>query len=123
MLDYLVNSFNGKVRIIDHYHNFTDHRGRLAQHLSREFNRNDQPDWLHLNEAGLRVLSVAIKNGVFVLKREARDRGSGGQGSGGQGSGGIGQQYGQSGYSGAVVRGRPQYRRGGNTHRGRGRNR
>ena len=74
---------------------------------------------LHLNEAGLRVLSVAIKNSIFLLKRELRERGSGGRGSGSGGSGGTGQQQGQSSlsYAGAVRR--PQYQWGGGTYRGR----
>ena len=114
----LGNSFDGKVRIIDHFRNFTDHRGQLSQHLSRDVNRSQEPDWLHLNEAGLRVLSVAIKNSIFEYKRESRDRGSGGQGSGG-----TGQQSRQSSYAGAVAHGRPQYRRGGSANRGQGRNR
>ena len=106
-------------QLIYHFSNFADHRGHLAQHLSRDVNRLNEPDMLHLNEAGLRVLSVAIKNSIFLLKRELRERGSGGRGSGSGGSGGTGQQQGQSSlsYAGAVRR--PQYQWGGGTYRGR----
>ena len=49
----------------------------LTPGLSREFDSSGQPDQLHLNPAGLRVFSIAIKNALFLRKR-LQERGAGG---------------------------------------------
>ncbi len=85
LTDDLCKSFSNNVRIISHSHRFCNSRGQLTKHLSRDINKNNEPDMLHLNEAGLRVLSMAIKNSIFIVKRERRDRGAGiSGGSGGR---------------------------------------
>ncbi len=115
LIDDLGNSFNNNVRIVNHFHRFANSRGHLNQHLSKELNRNNEPDMLHLNEAGLRVFSVTIKNSIFVVKHEGRDKGAGGR-RGGRGSsvGTGGVQRGPMDYAGAM--GRP--RGGGRNNRG-----
>ena len=87
------------IRIIDGFSKFTDSLGKLSSPLSREFNNRGEPDYLHLNESGLRVLSVTIKSAIFFRKI-----------SGGGTGGGVEQQGGRASYSSAL-RGLP--------HRGR----
>ncbi len=69
IVEDLVNSYN-EIKVINSYYKFADSRGHLTQHLSRELSSDNQPDVLHLNKIGLRVLSVVIKNSIFAVKRE-----------------------------------------------------
>ena len=68
IIDDLCKSFT-RVKYIDSYRKFTDSNGFLSSSLSREFSGDNQPDYLHLNIAGLRVLSVCIKRALFASKR------------------------------------------------------
>ena len=95
------------IRIINHWSRFSSVAGLLTPGLSREFNSRNEPDQLHLNDAGLRLFSVAIKNALFLRKKSQ-------EGDAGGGAGGRVQQEGRS-YSNIVSSSRGQ--RGG---RGRG---
>ncbi len=111
-----------RVRIIDCHKTFCDSNGSLAKNLSREFDRDNKPDYLHLNNGGLKVLSVAIKNAIFYKKRQegsTRRSDGGGEGVGGSGR----QQSTRVSYSGAMSRPPHRGRRGGHNQRGRGRGR
>ncbi len=108
--DDLSKSFKD-IRIINHYSRLSN-VGRIpTPGLSR--------DTLHLNEAGLRVLSIAIKYSIFIDKRDLRERVAGAR----SGSGGTAErQRGPGDYAGVTDPGR--HRGGGRTNRGRrGRNR
>ena len=69
IIDDLCRSFS-KVKYIDSYRKFTDSNGFLSNSMSQEFSGDNQPDYLHLNIAGLRVLSVCIKTALFASKRQ-----------------------------------------------------
>ena len=114
ILEDLQNSF-GNIRIINIFSQFCDVRGLLATNLSRDFNKHGEPDYLHLDERGLRVLSIKIKQAIFYSKRKEESTGSARGGSGR----GQEEQWGERGYAGAT--GRPAYRgrRGGSNFRGR----
>ena len=114
----LCKSYN-RVKIIDTFKKFCDSNGFLAKNLSREFTRDNLPDNLHLNDGGLKLLSVAIKNVIFYKKRQ---EGSTHHSGGGEGVGGSGRQQSTGGtYSGIVSRPSYRGRRGGYNQRGRGR--
>ncbi len=82
--DDLTRSFKD-IRIIDTFSKFTSVKGLLSSKMSREFNRNSQPDYLHLNDVGLRVLSVCIKKSIFAGKQgEGNTAGRGRGGAGGR---------------------------------------
>ena len=66
---------NFGVSIVDGFDQFLDETGLLARALSRDYNRNRRPDFLHLNWKGLAKLGILIRN--TVLRRK---------------SGGIGQR-------------------------------
>ena len=92
-----------------------DSNGFLATNLSREFNGNNQPDYLHLNDGGIKLLSVSIKNALFFSKRR--------EGSTGHSGGGVGssdQLPANRSYAGAVSHPPRGGRRGGHNRRGRG---
>ena len=120
IIEDLYKSYN-RVRTIDCHKKFCDSNVFLARNLSREFNRDNQPDNLHLNEGGLKMLSVLIKNAIFYKKRqEGSTRRSGGaEGAGGSG----GEQSTRDSYSEVVSHPSHRVRRGGHNHRGRGRGR
>ena len=90
------------IRIINHYSRFANVAGLLTPGLSREFNSHGEPDLLHINAAGLRLFSFAVKNALFLRKR-SQERGTV------EGAGGREQQDGRS-YSSVV---RNPSRRGG----------
>ena len=98
------------IRVINQHKRFSHVSGLLAQNISKEFNSHGEPDLLHLNAAGLRLLSSVIKNAVFMSKR-SQERGTG--------EGSRVQRDGQS--YGAVVsnRGRHGWRRAGSNSRSR----
>ena len=68
MKDDLCRSYS-RVKYIESHKKFCDSNGFLSQSLSREFNSDNHPDYLHLNYAGLKLLSVSIKNAIFNSKR------------------------------------------------------
>ena len=107
--DDLSKSFKD-IRIISHYSKFSSVSGILSNNLSKEFTNTGEPDLLHLNESGLRLLSTTIKSALFYRKR-AQERGTGGGTVGGSAV----QQEGRS-YSSVVNRGRPGRRRGGSNN-------
>ena len=130
IVEDLCRSFS-KLKYIDSNKKFCDINNFLSQSLSREFNRENQPDFIHLNDAGVKLLSVTIKNAIFNSKRRDgsnRTRRSGG-GSGGGDRGGSGGRAGSSvehaDETYAEVANRPFRggRRGGPDYRGRGRGR
>ncbi len=116
----LCKSYN-RVRTIDCYKKFCDSNGFLAKNISREFDGENRPDYLHLNNGGLKLLSVTIKNVIFYKKRQegTMRRSDGGEGAGGSGR----QQSTRDSYAGVSSRPPPRGRRGGHNHRGRGRGR
>ena len=87
--------------------------------------RDNQPDYLHLNDAGLKLLSASIKNAIFVSKRQRQDGSTRHSSSGGlgQGSGSGPRQHTGETYAGVVDRPPHRGRRGGRSSRGRGRGR
>ena len=98
------------IRVINQHKRFSHVSGLLAQNISKEFNSHGEPDLLHLNAAGLRLLSSVIKNAVFMSKR-SQERGTG--------EGSRVQRDGQS-YSAVVSnRGRHGWRRAGSNSRSR----
>ena len=68
----LVKSYPSSVTVVRGESKFSDNLGRLDVNLSREFTSDGKPDELHLNEAGLRILSVNIKNAIFYRKLGSR---------------------------------------------------
>ena len=110
-----------RVKYIESHKKFCDSNSFLSQSLSREFNTDNQPDYLHLNAAGLKLLSVIIKNAIFNSKRRdgVNQRSGGGGGSGRPGAGSVEQA--DETYAGVVDRPSRRGWRGGPNHRGRGR--
>ena len=97
------------IRIINSQSRFSNVAGLLAPGLSREFNSHGEPDQLHLNESGLRLLSYLIKSSLFSRKK-SQDGGTGDSG------GGRVQQEGRSYSSVLRNRGRRGGRRGGGSN-------
>ena len=61
------------IRIIKNYYSrFANDAGLLTPGLSRELNSHGEPDLLHINAAGLRLFSFAIKNALFLRKRSQK---------------------------------------------------
>ncbi len=98
------------VRIINSYSKFVNSTGMISANISRDVNQNNQADILHLNNGGLSILSVCIKNAIFYHKLK-------GGGAGGRGSSGAGAEGQRGGVDYAAAAGRP--RRGGHRYRGR----
>ena len=115
IIEDLCKSYN-RVKVINAHKKLSDSNGFLASNLSREFNRDNQPDNLHLNDGGLKLLSVTIKNALFFSKR----RGEGSTGHSGGGSGGRDQQGARGSYAEVVRHPSRGGRRGGHNRRGRG---
>ncbi len=109
----LINSYRD-VRVVDHYNRFTDSRGLLSVGLSKGVNDQNEPDNIHLNQGGLRLLSVNIKNLIFHHKREQQDRRDGGAGV----RGGANRQHMSVSYARAAT---PHRGGGHNNHGWRGR--
>jgi alkylated DNA repair dioxygenase AlkB len=107
--DDLSRSFNN-VKIIYGVKKFADSLGKLDPKLSREFNKRRELDHLHLNEAGLRVLSVNIKSAIFFRKVQGGDTG------GSRGTEQHGRSPGNS--HSRASRGTSRWGRGGRTNRG-----
>ena len=107
--DDLPKSFK-EIRVINHYSRLSNVAGLLTPGLSREFNSNGEPDLLHLNAAGLRLLSFSIKNSLFS-KKKSQERGAG------EDTGGRVQQDSRNYSSVASYRGRRGGRRGGSHNR------
>ena len=111
-----------RVKYIESHKKFCDSNGFLSQNLSREFNADNQPDYLHLNDAGLKLLSVCIKNAIFNSKRrEGSNQRSGGSGGGGGRPGVSSVEQVDDTYARVVDRPSRRGWRGGPNHRGRGR--
>ena len=122
IVDDLCKSYS-RIRTIDCYKKFCDSNGFLANNLSREFSRDNQQDYLHLNEGGLKLLSVVIKNTIFYKKRQGGStRTRHGEGDEGVGGSRV-QQSTRESYAGAVSRPSQRGSRGGHNRRGRGRGR
>ena len=116
IIDDLCKSFNNRVKAIDSYRKLCDSNGLLAKNLSREFTRDNQPDNLHLNDGGLKLLSVSIKNALFINKRQG-----GGTRRSGEGRTDESNQQPTSGsYAEVVSHPTRGSRRGGYNRRGRG---
>ena len=98
----LVRSFSN-VFIIDNTFTFSDGLGKLSRSISRDTNRNGDPDNLHLNENGLRLLSRNIKRAIF-FRKESRASGGDRDEGGGPGRGYI-RRDNRGMYSGAVEHG------------------
>ena len=60
-----LSSMSPGVQIVHGFQGFADHAGMLCQQLSKTFDRNDNPDVLHLNEMGARILASFIKRAIF----------------------------------------------------------
>jgi hypothetical protein len=76
-LNEKVNSFNrliytdllrtcSGVQVVDGFQKFADHRGLLADGISKKFNWQGRPDLLHLNKFGVRILASLIKHSIFI---------------------------------------------------------
>ena len=101
------------IKVVNHWQRFSGVSGLLTPGLSREFNSHGEPDQLHLNDSGLRLFSVVIKNALF-LRKKSQERGTGG----GAGGGSVQQDSGS--YSDAVISSRGHRgRRGRGGYRGR----
>ena len=120
IIDDLCKSFDNRVKSIDAHKKFCDSNGFLSTSLSQEFNRENRPDYLHLNAAGLKLLSVSIKNAIFVSKRQRQGESTQRSGGSRGGSHASEQQAGET-YAGTVDRPPFRGRRGGHNNRGRGR--
>ena len=116
IVDDLCKSFHNRVKCIDSYRKLCDSNGLLARNLSRDFTRDNQPDNLHLNDGGLKLLSVSIKNALFLNKRQGEGTRRSGEGR----TGSSDQQPDSEGYAGAVSHPPRRGRRGGYNRRGRG---
>jgi uncharacterized membrane protein YgcG len=137
--DDLSKSFSN-INIINTFSQFCNIKGLLNSDLSRKFNKHEQLDYLHLNEHGLKLLSIKIKRSLFFYKRKEESAGfaggagggggGGGRGGGGGGGGGRGrgrgggrgggeEQWSDGGYSGATSRPAYRGRGGGPNQRGR----
>ena len=126
IIEDLCRSYS-RLKYIDTNKKFCDINSFLSNSLSQEFNRDNQPDYIHLNAAGIRLLSVTVKNAIFNSKRrDGSTRRSGGGGAGGD-RGGSGDRAGSSveqadeTYAGVADRPYRGGRRGGPNHRRRGR--
>ena len=115
ILEDLQNAFSN-IRIINTFSQFCDVRGLLATNLSRDLNKHGSPDYLHLDERGLRVLSIKIKQSIFYSKRKEESTGFA---RGGPGTGRGVEQWSDGGYAGALSRPAYRGRRGGPNLRGR----
>ena len=65
---------NFGVTLVDGIDGFLDEAGLLSQHLSRNLNRYQKPDYLHLNWKGLAKLGVLIRNTVLLRMNGGKDR-------------------------------------------------
>ena len=54
--DDLIRSFE-KIKVINNHHKFSTPSGMLSPSLSREYNRQGQPDYLHINVSGICLLA------------------------------------------------------------------
>ena len=66
--------FNFGVTFVDGFDGFLDQAGLLSRHLSRDLNRHQKPDYLHLNWKGLAKLGVLIRNTVLLRMNGGTDR-------------------------------------------------
>ena len=107
---YLSRLQNTDIRVINHYLRLSNVAGLLTPGLSQEFNSRGEPDLLHLNAAGLRLLSFSIKNSLFS-KKKSQERGAV------EGTGGRVQQDSRNYSSVASYRGRRGGRRGSSHNR------
>ena len=67
-------SSNFGVTMVDGFDGFLDQAGLLSQHLSRNLNRYQKPDYLHLNWKGVAKLGVLIRNTVLLRMNGGTDR-------------------------------------------------
>ena len=123
IINDLCKSFNSRVKMINVHSKFCNSNGLLSDNLSQELTRDNQPDYLHLNAAGLKLLSSSIKDAIFISKRQRQDGSTMHNGSGGLGSGNSPRQQTGETYAGVVDRPRHRGRGGGRNSRGRGRGR
>ena len=66
--------FNFGVTFVDGFDGFLDQAGLLSRHLSRDLNKHQKPDYLHLNWKGLAKLGVLIRNTVLLRMNGGTDR-------------------------------------------------
>ncbi|KAL5263837.1 hypothetical protein ACHWQZ_G005045, partial [Mnemiopsis leidyi] len=71
--DELIPS-NFGVTLVDGFDGFLDQAGLLSQHLSRNLNRYQKPDYLHLNWKGVAKLGILIRNTVLLRMNGGTDR-------------------------------------------------
>ena len=108
--DDLSKSFKD-IRIINIHARFSTVGGFLSASLSREFNSQGETDELHINAAGLSLLSYLVKGSLFSRKKTQEG------GAGGGGGAGTRERQGSRNYSSVVSRGgRRGGRRGGSNH-------
>ena len=62
-----------KVQRVDGFMQFAQNNA-LARELSKQFDRHGQPDMLHLNRTGARVLAGLIKQSIFLRLNGGRDK-------------------------------------------------
>ena len=60
-----LSSLSPGVQCVHGFQGFADHAGMLSQQLSKTFDRYNNPDVLHLNEMGARILASFIKRAIF----------------------------------------------------------
>ena len=65
---------NFGVTFVDGFDGFLDQAGLLSQHLSKDLNRYQKPDYLHLNWKGIAKLGVLIRNTVLLRMNGGNDR-------------------------------------------------
>ena len=65
------------VQCVQGFQGFAEHDGMLVHQLSKTLDRYNQPDTLHLNESGVRVLAGLIKRAIFSRLHKGVDRRSG----------------------------------------------
>ena len=65
---------NFGVTFVDGFDGFLDGAGLLNQQLSRNVDKNQRPDYLHLNWRGVAKLGVLIRNTVLLRMNGGHDR-------------------------------------------------
>ena len=62
------------VQVVDGFIVFADNNELLAGHLSKAVDKHGNPDLLHLNRSGVRILAGLIKRCIFSRLHGGRDR-------------------------------------------------
>ena len=69
----LTQNYKG-VQCVDGFEKFADHNHILAWELAKPTDRHGNPDILHLNRSGVRILASLIKHSIFLRLHNGVDK-------------------------------------------------